>query len=185
MPSKHWQRAITLQSPRYAYMTPDQKIHISVVIPVYGCSSVLQELHQRLLKALLPITDSFEIIMVNDACPEDSWAEIKLLAKKDQRVIGINLSRNFGQHRAITAGLDRAAGEWVVVMDCDLQDRPEEIPKLYNKAQEGFDVVFGRRVRRKDTVLKRLGSSFFYTTLSYFTDSPMDSSIANFSIISS
>ena len=129
-------------------------IHISVVTPVYGCSQTLEVLYTRLHNTLTSITDSFEIIMVNDASPDNAWESIKSLANKDPRVKGINLSRNFGQHRAISAGLDFAQGDWVVVMDCDLQDQPEEILKLYRKVQEGYDIVFGRRFHRKDTFFK-------------------------------
>jgi len=159
-------------------------IEISVVIPVYGCCECLNELYKRLATTLSSIADDFEIIMVNDASPDDSWQVITSLAEQDVRVKGINLSRNFGQHYAITAGLDYAKGDWVVVMDCDLQDQPEEIIKLYNKAQEGFDIVFGRRYQRKDYFFKRLGSTVFYKVYDYFTESKIDSSIANFSIIS-
>jgi len=160
-------------------------VHISVITPVYGCGVSLAQLYKRLEKTLSTITDDFEILMINDASPDNAWEDIKTLAQKDKRVKGINFSRNFGQHRAITAGLDYAQGDWVVVMDCDLQDQPEEIEKLYAKAQEGYDVVFGRRHQRKDTSLKRLGSKLFYKILDYFTESKIDNSIANFSIISS
>lgn len=162
-----------------------QNIHISIVTPVYGCGQNLSKLYERIVTTLLTITDDFEIIMVNDASPDDAWRNIKDLAQKDKRVKGINFSRNFGQHKAITAGLDYAKGDWVVVMDCDLQDQPEEILKLYHKAQEGYDVVFGRRHQRKDSSLKRLGSKLFYKVLDYFTESKIDNSIANFSIVSS
>lgn len=160
------------------------RLHISVVTPVYGCSVSLQSLYERLLNALSDITDDFEIIMVNDASPDGAWDVIKTLSCKDERVKGINLSRNYGQHRAITAGLDFADGDWVVVMDCDLQDQPEEIVKLYNEALKGFDVVFGRRDQRKDSFMKRLGSKLFYIFYDYFTDSKIDNTVANFSIIS-
>ncbi len=159
-------------------------VHISVVVPVYGCSKCLHVLYQRLRTTLSKITDDFEIIMVNDASPDDAWDVIKTLAYDDKRVRGINLSRNFGQHKAITAGLDFAAGEWVVVMDCDLQDRPEEIVKLYNKVNEGYEIVFGRRIERKDSFFKRLSSTIFYKIYDYFTESKVDASVANFSIIS-
>ncbi len=122
--------------------------------------------------------------MVNDASPDNAWEVITTLSNKDKRVKGINLSRNFGQHYAITAGLDFANGKWVVVMDCDLQDQPEEIIKLYNKAIEGYDIVFGQRVQRKDSYFKRLGSKLFYKVYDYFTESKVDNSVANFSIIS-
>ncbi len=160
-------------------------IHISIITPIYGCSNSLPQLYNRLVKTLSTITNDFEIIMVNDASPDNAWENIKILAQEDKRVKGINFSRNFGQHRAITAGLDYAKGDWVVVMDCDLQDQPEEILKLYNKAQEGYDVVFGRRHQRKDSSFKRLGSKVFYKILDYFTESKIDNSIANFSIVSS
>lgn len=157
-------------------------IEISVVIPVYGCRACLEELHRRLGSALAAITQSYEIILVNDACPQNSWEVIKQIALKDPRVKGLDLSRNFGQIRAITAGLHHAGGDWVVVMDCDLQDQPEEIIRLYHKAQEGYDVVFARRAVRKDTFLKKLSSRVFYAIYSYFTAGAFDSTICNFSI---
>ena len=159
-------------------------IHISVVVPVYGCCESLHNLYERLTKTILTITKNFEIILVNDASPDNSWQVITELATNNSRVKGINLSRNFGQHYAITAGLDFADGDWVVVMDCDLQDKPEEIIKLYKKAQEGFDAVFGRRSERKDNFLKRLSSKAFYKVYDYFTESKIDNTVANFSIIS-
>ena len=157
-------------------------IEISVVIPVYGCRACLEELHRRLGSALAAITQNYEIILVNDACPQNSWEVIKQIALKDPRVKGLDLSRNFGQIRAITAGLHYAGGDWVVVMDCDLQDQPEEIIRLYHKAQEGYDVVFARRAVRKDTFLKKLSSRVFYAIYSYFTAGAFDSTICNFSI---
>ena len=165
-------------------MSQNNSVHISIVTPVYGCCKSLNNLYNRLNHTLSKITDNFEIIMINDASPDDSWSIIKALAKKDIRVKGINLSRNFGQHYAITAGLNHVKGDWIIVMDCDLQDQPEEILKLYNKAQEGFDIVWGKRVLRQDGYLKRFGSKLFYKTYDYFTEKTTDSSIANFSIIS-
>ncbi len=92
------------------------------------------------------------------------------------------MSRNFGQHYAITAGLEHAQGDWVIVMDCDLQDLPEEILKLYNKALEGYDIVFAQRENRQDSFFKKMSSKIFYSALSYLTDTKQDSSIANFGI---
>jgi len=159
-----------------------ESVKISVVSPIYGCKECLFELYDRLVKTLSQITENFEIILVNDACPQGSWERIVLLCAKDPRVKGINLSRNFGQHYAITAGLDHAEGDWVVVMDCDLQDRPEEIIKLYNKALDGYDIVFGRRAQRQDSFIKRFGSMAFNRVLEYFTETKHDNSIANFGI---
>src|SRR5450759_43697 len=146
------------------------KPHISIVSPVYGCKNCLYELYYRLKETLEKITPDFEIILVNDASPDGAWETIVELANKDKRVKGIDLSRNFGQHYAITAGIDNCNGEWVIVMDCDLQDQPEEIIKLYDKAKEGSQIVFGQRIQRNDRWLKRTWSQIFYTTLGYLTD---------------
>jgi dolichol-phosphate mannosyltransferase len=162
----------------------EKKLHISVVTPVYGCAKALPELYERLVKTLTSITENFDIIMVNDHSPDEAWDIIRQLSEKDPRVKGIKLSRNFGQHRAITAGLDFAKGEWVVVTDCDLQDQPEEIIKLYNKAREGYDAVFGRRVERKDTFFKKLTSNLYNRIFQFISGMETDTSTANFSIIS-
>ncbi len=156
--------------------------HLSVVVPVYKAENCLHELHRRLVASLTQITRDFEILLVEDCGKDRSWEIIRELSKNDPRIKGIKLSRNFGQHYAITAGIDDAKGDWVVVMDCDLQDQPEEIAKLHAKALEGFNVVFARRMHRQDTAFKRLSSFLFYQTLSYFTDKHFDSSIATFGI---
>lgn len=157
---------------------------ISVVVPAYKCEKCIEELYSRLIAVLEKISGSFEIIFVNDASPENDWEVISTVCKKDKRVKGIDLSRNFGQHTAITAGLDASAGEWVVVMDCDLQDRPEEIEKLYTKAKKGYDIVYARRSKRKDGFFKKLSSKIFYKTVSYLTDTDQDESVANYGIYS-
>lgn len=156
---------------------------ISVVSPVYKCAEYIDPLCKRLKKTLELIAEDYEIILVNDASPDNSWGIIRKIAKFDNRIKGINLSRNFGQHYAITAGIDYAEGEWVVVMDCDLQDVPEEINKLYAKAISGnYDTVFGRRVERKDGLIKLLGSRCFYKIFGYLSGTKFDSTVANFSI---
>ncbi len=157
-------------------------IHLSVVSPVYRAEKILPVLVQRISDAALTITRDFEIVLVDDFSPDNSWAVIEQLAQENKAVKGIKLSRNFGQHYAITAGLDNAKGEWIVVMDCDLQDRPEEIPVLYQKAQEGFDIVLAKRSNRKDKFFKRLFSRYFYKVLSYLTGSEQDATVANFGI---
>lgn len=156
---------------------------ISVVIPVYGCRDALEELHKRLTVSIKKITEVYEIILVNDNCPQNSWEVIEDLCKKDTHIKGIELSRNFGQMKAILAGLDYASGDWVVVMDCDLQDRPEEIPRLYEKAMEGYDAVFARRKKRKDSPLKVFLASIFYKIYDFATDGNYDGAVCNFSIV--
>ena len=157
---------------------------VSVVIPVYKAEECLHELYRRLKISLETISSDFEIILVEDCGGDRSWDIIQELAQGDPRVKGIQFSRNFGQHYGITAGLDYCNGDWVVVMDCDLQDRPEEIPRLYAKAQEGFEVVLARRGRRQDALVKRLTSRLFYATLNYLADMRYDAEVGNFRIIS-
>jgi dolichol-phosphate mannosyltransferase len=158
--------------------------HISVVSPVYKAADCLHELHRRLVASLSEITEDFEIILVEDCGGDDSWKIIEELARQDKRVKGMKFARNFGQHFGITAGLDYAEGDWVVVMDCDLQDRPEEIPRLYRKAQEGFDVVLALRSARKDPLFKRLASQAFYWLFRYLSELEYDGDAGNFRIVS-
>ena len=158
--------------------------HISVVIPVYRAESCLEELYRRLKAALEPLTADFEIMLVEDCGGDRSWPLIVELAQRDPRVKGIQFSRNFGQHYGITAGLDRCNGDWVVVMDCDLQDRPEEIPRLYAKAQEGHEIVVARRGKRSDPLLKRFSSWLYYSVFSWLADMDYDPQAGNFRILS-
>lgn len=155
---------------------------ISIVVPLYRCAKAVKELTDRICSTLGAQKLSFEIIYVNDASPAADWEAVTQIAQENTRVKGLNLSRNFGQHYAITAGLNYASGDWVVVMDGDLQDQPEDIPLLYNKAQEGFDIVLARRVERQHSLLKRTGSKWFYKTLAYLTDTEQNAEIANFGI---
>lgn len=160
------------------------KIDISVVIPVYKNEPFINELVSRLKVILDTITHDFEIILVNDDSPDNSWELIKRNAANDPRITGIRFARNFGQHTAITAGVDYCSGHWLVVMDGDLQDKPEEITKLYQKAREGYDVVFARRQVRKDNFLKKTISKFFYKILDLLVDGQIDPAVANFGIYS-
>jgi dolichol-phosphate mannosyltransferase len=157
-------------------------MHLSIVSPVYKAENIVEELVKQIKQAVSTITTDFEIILVNDYSSDNSWMKIVDECTKDKRVKGVNLSRNFGQHYAITAGLNYAKGEWVVVMDCDLQDRPDEIPNLYLKAQEGYDSVFAQRTERKHSFYKTFLSRSFYSLFSYLTETKQDPSVANFGI---
>lgn len=156
--------------------------HLSVVSPVYKAENTISELISQLKASLSSITEDYDIILVNDASPDNSWKFIINECSIDKRIKGINLSRNFGQHRAITAGLNYAKGTWIIVMDCDLQDRPDEIPKLYLKANEGFDIVFARRIERKDRLFRRATSRFFHFIFGYLSGLKTESRVANFGI---
>lgn len=157
---------------------------ISVVVPVYKGEDCLEELYRRLKDALTPISKDFELLLVEDCGGDYSWEMIKALAKRDPRVRGFQFSRNFGQHYGITAGLDQARGDWVVVMDCDLQDRPEEIPALYKKAQEGYEVVIALRGRRQDSLWKRATSRMYFWLFNYLAELDYNPEAGNFRIIS-
>lgn len=160
------------------------KPHISIVSPVYRAEKIIPELIRRIDHSISKITLNYEIILVEDCGPDNSWEAIEDIAKKNPRVKGFKLSRNFGQHYAIACGLDHAKGDWVVVMDCDLQDQPEEIYKLYQKTYEGYDVVLAQRIERQDAFFKRFFSKMFYRMLGYLTGYKMDESVANFGIYS-
>ncbi|MBX9620413.1 MAG: glycosyltransferase family 2 protein [Alphaproteobacteria bacterium] len=161
-----------------------ESIEISIVCPVYNAEDCIEELYQRLTLTLSKISLNYEMVFVEDRGRDNSWELIRTLALQDKKIKAIRLSKNFGQHRAITAGLAHAQGENIVVMDCDLQDTPEDIESLYKKIQEGHDMVVGRRSKRKDTFLKKTISRFFYKFYSFCVGVEMDHTIANFGIYS-
>ena len=157
---------------------------ISVISPVYNAANVIDKLVSRIENSITSLTNDYEIILINDASLDNSWNCIKDICKRNKKVVGINLSRNFGQHYAITAGLDISKGDWVVVMDCDLQDVPEEIPKLYEKAIQGYDAVLAQRIDRKDGIFKKFSSYLFYKILGFLSGYKQDNSVANFGVYS-
>lgn len=151
-------------------------IKISVVSPIYNEAENLQELYVRLTAVLDNVCKeegvsphSYEIIMVDDGSTDGSWQAIKTLHEQDLRVKGISFSRNFGHHIAITAGLDYSKGEAVILLDGDLQDPPEEIPKLFRDFKKGKDLVYGIRQERQDAVFKKLTSYCFWWILRRFS----------------
>lgn len=162
----------------------DRPVELSVVVPVYGCSDCLRALHERVTTAVQGITDSYEIVLVDDCDNRGSWEVSAELARQDSRVKAYRLSRNFGQHAAITAGLAQCSGKWAVVMDCDLQDPPENIPLLYRKAIEGYDVVLARRKEKRHSLLRRMASRLYFKLMNVFNRTPLDGEFGSFSIIS-
>jgi len=154
----------------------------SIVSPVYRAEHIVEKLVFEIQKSMEKLNASYEIILVDDRSPDNSWEVMRQLSTAHPSVKSIRLSRNFGQHPAIMAGLSMAQGEWIVVMDCDLQDQPKEIEKLYHKALEGFDVVQARRTKRQDGYLKKLSSKIFSKVYGFFTDTKYDNEIANFGV---
>jgi dolichol-phosphate mannosyltransferase len=156
---------------------------LSIVTPVYGCAGCLEDLVERCLRAF-DGREHLEILLVDDGSPDGAWARIESLARRHPQVRGLKLSRNFGQHAAIYAGLEHARGAHVAVMDCDLQDAPEAIPSLLRRAREGVDIVHAQRTGRRDPPLKRLSSWVFYGVLGWLTGVPQDHRVANFGVYS-
>lgn len=146
--------------------------------------SMLPELLHRLHDSIVQVTDNYEIILVNDASPDDTWNEILRFAKDDKHIVGLNLARNGGQQYAITAGLHYAKGAWVVVMDCDLQNRPEDIPLFYAEAKKGWDIVYARRVQKQFGWWKTKTSAWFHRIYDWMCDNKTDESIAEYGMYS-
>ena len=140
----------------------------SVIIPIYNEEENIPELHRR-LGIVMERLGTYEIIFVDDGSKDKSWRLIKELHEKYPNVKGISFSRNFGHHIAITAGLDYAKGETIILMDGDLQDPPEEIPKLCGKLKEGYELVYGIRKEKKDSILKRFASFVFWWFINSFS----------------
>lgn len=134
---------------------------ISIISPIYRAEKILNELVTQIENAVTNITLDYEIILVEDGSPDNSWTTIEEICSKNPKVKGIKLSRNFGQHYAVTAGVSQAEGEYIILMDCDLQDDPKYIPELFLNAKKGIDIVFTQRLQKKTTFLKKLTSSWY------------------------
>ncbi len=144
----------------------------------------MPELVRQLEEVLPAVTSDYEIVLVDDGSPDNAWAQLVAICEKDKRVKAIRLSRNFGQHAAITAGLEHSSGEWVVVMDGDLQDNPEDIPRLYTEAIKGYHIVVAERDGRRNSIFRRLASAGFNFLLSWLSGMPSRSAAGNFGIYS-
>ncbi|MEM7802678.1 MAG: glycosyltransferase family 2 protein, partial [Chloroflexota bacterium] len=143
---------------------------ISIVAPVYNEESVLHELYERISSVMDEANEPWELILVNDGSRDRSAEIISELHEKDSRVKGVSFSRNFGFQEAVTAGLDYASGEAIVLTDADLQDPPEVIPVMIQKWREGYDVVYGvREVRHGETWFKKFTAKLFYRIIHRIT----------------
>ena len=160
-----------------------EKIELSIVIPVYDSAKIFPQLYMRLTDALLGVVNSYEILAVVDGCTDESADVIASFCDKDARVKLVELSRNFGEEAAVTAGLGLAAGEMIIVMDDDLEDPPEVIPKFIAKAQEGYEVVYGVIKQRKVSLGRRLSYYVFYRFLNRLTNIYMPPDAGNFCLM--
>ena len=155
-------RGATFPSPAFvghSEIMQDDSTDLSVVIPVYRSERTLPELHRRLTAALTPITDRYEILFIEDCGGDGAWEVIESLCGQDERVHGVQLSRNFGQHAATICGIVRARGEWILTLDDDLEHPPEFVPKLLEKARDGFDLVYAVYPERTHTGWRNLTSA--------------------------
>lgn len=158
---------------------------LSVVSPVYQADEIVDELVKRITQEASKVTPRFEIVLVDDGSPDSSWQRIEAACARDPRVRGLRLSRNFGQHYALTAGLDHARGRFVLVMDCDLQDDPKYIPQLYEKALEGYDIVYAIHEKRAHGVWKNLSGALFAWILNRLSGGQVaDPRMGSFSLLS-
>ena len=158
---------------------------ISVVVPIFNEEQILPELYERLKNTLRKISPSHQIIFVNDGSSDNSIGEIKKLSERDAGVFFINFSRNFGHQVAVTAGLDACRGRAVVIIDRDLQDPPELIEDLYRKFEEGYDIVYAKRKKRKgETWFKKITAKYFYKVLKHITSVEIPVDVGDFRIIS-
>ena len=158
---------------------------VSVIVPLLNEEVIVKEISLRLRKTLIQIPNiDYEVIFIDDGSTDKTWKMIEIECSEYETIKGIKLSRNFGHHYAITSGMFKASGDWVVVMDGDLQDRPEVIPRLFEEAQRGFDIVFVSRLNRNDNKLYLLFQKLFYKILKHLSGVNLDPTQANFSIIS-
>jgi glycosyltransferase involved in cell wall biosynthesis len=160
---------------------------LSIISPVYKAELIIDELIKRVTFEAEKITSNFEFILVEDGSPDNCWNKIQENCKKDNRVKGIKLSRNFGQHFAITAGLDASKGDVVIVLDCDLQDNPKYFGLMYQKYIEGADIVFTQKAKREHGFLKNLWAFVFNFIFNFLIDSntsKSSNSIGSYSLLS-
>lgn len=152
---------------------------ISIVSPVYGGEASVEMLVKIVRDQLELLVLSFEIILVEDASPDHSWEKIVSCCEADQRVKGIRLSRNFGQHAAVTAGLAASRGEYIIIMDCDMQDDPAFIQLLISEVKKGYDIVYTQRLSREFSATKNMLTGIFYRIFNFLIDNPVSYSTKN------
>jgi len=157
---------------------------LSVVLTVYNEAENLTELYDRISRVMSDLDQDYEIIFVDDGSVDKSPEILEGFCQKNPKVKTINLSRNFGQHAAVAAGFTHCQGDWVIWMDADLQDLPEEIPKLLREAEKGHDIVYGIRENRADPLLKRLTASIFFWLFRRISGHSLPKGLSTFRVLS-
>lgn len=159
---------------------------LSVIVPCLNESENLEEIHDRLEKAcMLAADNSWELLLVDDGSTDNTWETIQALATDHEEVLGVRLSRNFGQQLALSAGLELCRGQRVLIIDADLQDPPELLPEMMRLMDSGADVVYGRRsIRHGETVFKRVSARLFFKLLNRLSDVPVPEQSGDFRLLS-
>ncbi len=172
-------------SLRTMHIQPQSQPIFSVVIPMYNEAAVIGDMHRRLAAVMASLDAPWEAIYVNDGSRDDSLRIIDGLRQADSHIAVVNLSRNFGKEIATTAGLDHAHGDAVIVIDADLQDPPEVIPRLVTAWHDGYDMVYGqRRQREGDSWLKRTTAAAFYRIMRNLGEVPLPENVGDFRLMS-
>lgn len=140
---------------------------LSIISPVYKASAIVDELVRRICEEARKVSPEFEVILVEDGSPDSSWEKIRKNCESNPKIKGIRLSRNFGQHYAIAAGIANATGNFIIVIDCDLQDNPKYIANLYAKACEGYDIVYTLKKERKHSLIRDAFASLFHSVFNW------------------
>lgn len=162
----------------------DREIQYSVIVPLFNEEQVIHETYKRLKQVMDPLEEAYEILLVNDGSRDHTYEIAKSLCNKDKNIKLLSFSRNFGHQLAITAGMDNSAGNAVIVIDADLQDPPEVIPRMIEKWKEGYDVVYGKRLKRKgETFFKKASAKLFYRLLRSMTEVDMPVDTGDFRLI--
>lgn len=160
-----------------------RSVEISIVLPVFNETAILRELTRRIVDVMEGDSLQFEIVYINDGSSDGSRETLCSLAAEDSRIVVVHLSRNFGHQPAVQAGLEHASGAVVIVMDSDLQDEPQAIPRFLDQWEQGFDVVYAQRFNRKENTARRFLFYSFYRVLNSIADSPIPSDAGNFGLM--
>jgi dolichol-phosphate mannosyltransferase len=165
---------------------PNSNLKLSVVIPCFNESQSIRELHKRVSEICnTVVSQDYELILVNDGSKDNTWQLMCEIAKNDRRLLAINLSRNYGHQIALTAGLELAKGIRILILDADLQDPPDLLPKMMDKMDLGADVVYGQRIARTgETVFKKASSYLFYRFLNSLVDVSIPNDTGDFRLMS-
>lgn len=156
---------------------------VSIIIPIYNEEATIPELYRRIDNTLKALKFDFEMIFINDGSKDSSLNLLENLRKKDDRVKILSFSRNFGHQIAISAGIDYANGNAAIIMDGDLQDPPELIPKMLEKHKKGYEIVYAKRKTRQDTFFKKITASMFYQLINILSDTKIPQEVGDFRLM--